>query len=205
MSDVSNATSGTPLAAFGARTLAYLVDLLLLLVPGVLIQFGAPIAGPLFLGFFYFPIFHASPMQATIGKKAFGIKVTDTSGQPLTLQAAFLRYLIEVASLCMLCAGHCVAFFTAKRQALHDLVADSVVVVGVNEGIKPLDAWIATIRRFFGISQNAVGPIFKSGEPPKNSQDDIRRRLDELERLFELRRKGAITEEEYDRLRKELV
>src|SRR5262249_49375912 len=155
---------------FGTRLLAFLVDCLILFIPGIILHMGVPFAGPICIGFLYYPIFHASPLQATIGKKAFGIKVTDSQGRPLTIQMALLRYLVAIASTCMLFAGHLVALFTAKRQALHDLVADSVVIEGVNETVRPFDAWVTTVRRIFGGDETAVGPIFRSGEAPKNSQ-----------------------------------
>jgi uncharacterized RDD family membrane protein YckC len=75
----------------------------------------------------------------------------------LALRVAFIRYLVVLASTCMLFAGHFLALFTARRQTLHDLVADSVVVDGEVPGVSPLDAWVVTIRRLLGISGTSGG------------------------------------------------
>ena len=45
--------------------------------------------------------------------------------------------------------GLLVAFFTKRKQAVHDLVADSIVVKGRNNEITTADAWMQTVRKLF--------------------------------------------------------
>jgi uncharacterized RDD family membrane protein YckC len=149
--------SPPPLASITNRFLAWLVDGLVLFIPRALGHVGLPVAGPILVAFFYFPIFYASPLQATIGMRAFRIRVTDTQGRTLTIRVAFIRYLVALASTCMAFAGHLLAFFTERRQTLHDLIADSIVTEGETLGLGPLDAWVMTVRRLLGLSAGAGG------------------------------------------------
>jgi hypothetical protein len=69
--------------------------------------------------------------------------------------------------------------------------------VGVNEGISPVEAWVSAVRRLFGMAESSLSSVsFPSSSRPK---------LDELEKLYELRQKGALTEEEYQRLKSRLL
>lgn len=76
----------------------------------------------------YKTAFQASRLQATPGKLAFGLKVTTLAGQRLGLGRALGRYLGEALSGLMLLVGYLLAAFTARRQALHDMLAGTLVV-----------------------------------------------------------------------------
>lgn len=190
----------TNYASLGIRFVAFFIDVLILLIPGGLLHFGIPFFGPVVVGLFYYPVLHASAMQATLGKKLMGIKVTDAHGQPLTLPMAILRYFVATASSCLFFVGHLLALFSEKRQAVHDLVADSVVVRGENVGVRFLDAWLDSLKHLFGAGQKAFENIQSQTSSPSR-----RAKYNELDRLFELRQKGAITEEEYQRLKAEVL
>jgi uncharacterized RDD family membrane protein YckC len=69
-----------------------------------------------------------SEFQATIGKLAVGIKVTDRDGRRLTLLRSVGRYFAEVLSALSLAVGYVMAGFTPRRQALHDVLAGTLVV-----------------------------------------------------------------------------
>lgn len=77
------------------------------------------------------------------------IQVTDMKGQTLTFGMAFLRHLFAFGSSCLLFVGHFVALFTKRKQAVHDLVADTIVVQGRNDQVTTVDAWMETIRKLF--------------------------------------------------------
>jgi predicted heme/steroid binding protein len=128
------------------------------------------------------------------------IRVTDTSGKTLSLSMAILRYFVETASWCLFCLGHVVACFTDKRQAVHDLVADSIVVKGEVTDVRVAEAWVGTLQRLFGAGQDVFEKF--SSEVPRASK---KTRYDELERIFELWKKGALTEEEYTHLKRQLL
>ncbi len=187
-------------ASLGSRLVAFFIDVLILLIPGGLLHFGIPFAGPIVLGFFYYPLLHSSAMQATLGKKLMGIKVTNSMGDPLTLPMAILRYFVEAASSCLCFVGHALALFSEKRQAVHDLVADSVVIRGENVGVRFLDAWLDSLKQLFGAGQKAYEKIQSQVPSPAR-----RNQYDELDRLFELHKKGALTDAEYQRLKSELM
>jgi uncharacterized RDD family membrane protein YckC len=77
----------------------------------------------------YFSGMESSPLQATIGKLAVGIYVTDLQGIRLTFGRATARYFAKVLSGAVLMLGYIMAGFTEKRQALHDNLAGSLVLV----------------------------------------------------------------------------
>lgn len=76
----------------------------------------------------YFSIMESSNSQATLGKMAMGIKVTDMQGGRLDFTKAFLRNFCKLISNFTLLIGYIMAGFTEKRQALHDLIAGALVV-----------------------------------------------------------------------------
>ena len=76
----------------------------------------------------YFALQHSSARQATLGKRAFGIKVTDGSGERISFLRATGRYFATWVSYILLAIGYLMAAFTGKKQALHDMMANTVVV-----------------------------------------------------------------------------
>jgi uncharacterized RDD family membrane protein YckC len=88
--------------------------------PGIVLLF-------LMMGFYY-ALFEASAWQATPGKRIMRLYVTDLTGRPLTLWHATLRYFARKLSDFTLLVGYILAGFTAKKQALHDLLAGCLVL-----------------------------------------------------------------------------
>ncbi len=76
----------------------------------------------------YFSFMESSKMQATVGKMAMGIIVTDTAGAKLDLTKAFVRNLCRLLSNFTMLIGYIIAAFTEKHQALHDIIAGTLVV-----------------------------------------------------------------------------
>ena len=76
----------------------------------------------------YFSILESSPWQATLGKKAFGLIVTDRSGRRLSFGRSTARYFAKIASNFSFGVGYVMAGFTERKQALHDLVTDCLVL-----------------------------------------------------------------------------
>ena len=81
-----------------------------------------------FISFFYFASFESSRLQATPGKLVIGIRVTDTLGQRLSFWMAAGRYVSKYVSQLTLGIGYIMAAFTPKAQALHDELADTLVI-----------------------------------------------------------------------------
>jgi uncharacterized RDD family membrane protein YckC/type II secretory pathway pseudopilin PulG len=76
----------------------------------------------------YYSLLESSGSQATVGKMALGIKVTDQHGQRLSWPHALGRWFAAGLSYLTLYIGFFVAGFTERKQALHDLVAKTLVV-----------------------------------------------------------------------------
>ncbi|WP_421875030.1 RDD family protein [Marinoscillum sp.] len=76
----------------------------------------------------YFSLMEASKYQASIGKMALGLKVTDTDGKPLDFGKALLRNLGKIVSQMIIYIGYIMAGLTEKKQALHDMIAGALVV-----------------------------------------------------------------------------
>jgi len=76
----------------------------------------------------YFAWMHSSSHQATLGKMAVGIKVTDDDGGPITFWRGFGRFFATILSSLILCIGYLMAAFTDRKRALHDMVAGTLVV-----------------------------------------------------------------------------
>jgi uncharacterized RDD family membrane protein YckC len=76
----------------------------------------------------YFALFESSVYQATPGKMVLGIMVTDLNANRISFGKASLRYVCKIVSLLTLGIGYIMAGFTEKKQALHDIMAGSLVV-----------------------------------------------------------------------------
>lgn len=76
----------------------------------------------------YFAAFEASSLQATPGKLALSIKVTDMTGAKIGFWRAMGRNLAKIFSTIILNIGYMMAGFTERRQALHDKMAGALVV-----------------------------------------------------------------------------
>ncbi|WP_276499274.1 RDD family protein [Pontibacter litorisediminis] len=89
-----------------------------------------------FVGWLYYAGFESSARQATLGKQLFGIFVTDTEGYRITFARATGRYFGKMLSGLILLIGYLMAAFTERRQALHDKIADTLVLQ--HPGNKPV-------------------------------------------------------------------
>jgi uncharacterized RDD family membrane protein YckC len=76
----------------------------------------------------YFTFMESSKFQATIGKMALGVIVTDMNGGKLDFSKALIRNLSKIISNLTMLIGYIMAGFTEKKQALHDMIASTLVV-----------------------------------------------------------------------------
>jgi len=117
-----------PYAGFWIRVAAYLLDILILLVPSVLLAF-LPVLGIItnIVGIWlYFALQESSEQQATIGKRAMKIYVTDMQGHRISFGQATGRHFSRILSA-ILCIGYIMVAFTDKKQGLHDMIASTLV------------------------------------------------------------------------------
>ena len=78
----------------------------------------------------YFAGMEGSAWRATLGKLVVGVKVTTLDGQRIGLGRATARLLAKLLSLALLGFGFVLAGVDARKQALHDKVAGTLVVRG---------------------------------------------------------------------------
>lgn len=76
----------------------------------------------------YFALMESSSKQATLGKMAIGIKVTTLDGGRINFGRASVRYFGKILSGLILGIGYIMAGLSTKKQALHDMLADTLVV-----------------------------------------------------------------------------
>ena len=86
------------------------------------------IMGSIALGWLYWAFMESSSKQATLGKMALGVIVTDYKGRRVSFGRATGRQLARFISGFLL-IGYIMAGFTEKKQGLHDMVAECLVVV----------------------------------------------------------------------------
>lgn len=76
----------------------------------------------------YFAMQESGPHQATLGKRAVGIKVTGLNGEPISFANATGRHFAKIISGCIIYIGFIMAAFTERKQGLHDMMAGTLVV-----------------------------------------------------------------------------
>jgi len=75
----------------------------------------------------YFAIMESCPLQATVGKLAIGLIVTDVNGARIGFLRATGRYFGKILSGLILFIGFIMVAFTERKQGLHDLMAGTLV------------------------------------------------------------------------------
>ncbi|MEB3310926.1 MAG: RDD family protein [Snowella sp.] len=123
-------------SGIGTTPLGYLIPLIFLILwfvnPSYFLQHYSLSLGALMLGvvikWLYFVIFEASPLKATLGKLLFGLVVVDNEGYKISLKQANKRYWAKVVSISTLYIGYCLAGWTKKKRALHDMIAGTLIV-----------------------------------------------------------------------------
>lgn len=89
---------------------------------------GAQIVS-IIIGWVYFAGMESSSMQATLGKRALSLIVTDENGMRVTFAKATGRHFAKILSWLILFIGFIMAGFTEKKQGLHDILAGTLVII----------------------------------------------------------------------------
>lgn len=130
-------------AGFWRRAVAWVLDMLVLGIAAGLVSgligglIGASISSAdeqtlsrvvvLIVSWLYYALMESSSWQATLGKRALGITVTDLQGNRISFGRATGRHWAKVLSGLILGIGYLMAGFTERKQALHDQVANCLV------------------------------------------------------------------------------
>jgi uncharacterized RDD family membrane protein YckC len=80
------------------------------------------------ISWLYYALQESSGVQATLGKRALGLVVTDLNGQRMSFGKATGRYFGKLISAIILLVGFFMAGWTERKQALHDIMAGTLVM-----------------------------------------------------------------------------
>jgi uncharacterized RDD family membrane protein YckC len=123
-----------PYASFWRRVAAFWIDMVVIWAAAYLLQLviteqswvGQRLG--LLLLFVYYSALESSAAQATVGKRVVGIAVCSSDGRRLSFVRAALRTLAKVASAVICGVGFIMPLLTPRKQALHDILVDAVVI-----------------------------------------------------------------------------
>jgi uncharacterized RDD family membrane protein YckC len=82
------------------------------------------------LSWLYFALCESSAWQATVGKRALGLRVTDLAGRRIGFGKASGRYFAKLLSAFILGIGFLMVAWTRRKQGLNDFLADTLVLNG---------------------------------------------------------------------------
>ena len=140
----------TKYGGFWIRVAASMIDFIVLLIPNLLIPFllkatsssenelymfvlnAEGVILTSILDWAYCAVLHSSTWQATVGKKAVGLKVVDENGNRISFGRATVRYFASLLSALILCIGYMMVGWTSRKQGLHDMIAGTLVVYDQN-------------------------------------------------------------------------
>jgi len=138
-----NDVSGVPddraaYAGFWRRFAAYAIDYVIVMIGSAVLGAAATLAGLAGDGtqlsllalagyFLYCTLLESSVWQATIGKRALGLRVMSRRGERIGFARAAARFVAKLLSVLTLCLGFVLIGVTRRRQALHDLIAGTLV------------------------------------------------------------------------------
>jgi uncharacterized RDD family membrane protein YckC len=133
-------------AGFWRRFGASFIDALIISLPGLVVggsfnSLGVSVGLPTLIGFFYFPIFESSVLKATPGKALLNMLVLTESGERVSFKSAFIRFATSYLSSLICYIGYLIQPFTSKRQTLHDMISETIVVDQKSPDINYFTAW----------------------------------------------------------------
>jgi uncharacterized RDD family membrane protein YckC len=185
-------------AAFWPRACAFLIDYVLVVLVCVLlkgllgIRLESAVATQAFFWatvlvlWLYKAVAESSARQATLGKLVFDLKVTSLQGERIGLLRALARNISQALSAVIMYIGFLMPAFTRRHQALHDMIARTLVarrqyaaavIAAVAEAAAPnavgVPAGAAGVAANAGAASSAAGPAAArngaSAPPPRSS------------------------------------
>lgn len=106
-------------------------------------------------GFLYITLMESSERGATLGKRAFHLRVVSAADlDRISFGRATGRYFARFLSLVLLYIGYLMQPFTRRKQALHDMIAGTVVVT-----VAPASRLLVALAVFLGLLVPGTGII----------------------------------------------
>ncbi len=98
--------------------------------PAVVIAVIVMIVAMIVANWLYEALLTSSARGATLGKQALGLRIIRADGAQLSFGRATARYFLKVmiTPLVPLLIGYLMAAFTNRKRALHDVLADTLVI-----------------------------------------------------------------------------
>ena len=122
-------------AGFWVRAAALVIDQAILIGGGLILIVLAELSTPgaveifsLLVTWLYYALMESSSRQATLGKFALGLTVTDLRGERVSFGRATGRFFARIFSGLIFGIGYLMPAFTERKQALHDMMAGCLVI-----------------------------------------------------------------------------
>jgi uncharacterized RDD family membrane protein YckC len=80
------------------------------------------------IGWLYMALMESSLQQASVGKLAVGLKVTDIAGNRISFARATGRHFGKIVSIIIIFIGYFMMLWDDRNQTLHDKMAGTLVV-----------------------------------------------------------------------------
>jgi uncharacterized RDD family membrane protein YckC len=123
-------------SGFFRRFVASIIDVFVIILFIVFIQFILGIMDGSFFNIViflmiwsYFAFQESSSRKGTVGKQAMNLIVTDLDGNKISFMQATKRFLGKFLAAIPFFTGFLMMFFTKKKQALHDIIAKTLVFI----------------------------------------------------------------------------
>ena len=193
-------------AGFWRRFGALIIDGVILAVVSLVFKIISlnSIGISVLLAILYQPFFESSELQASPGKALLNMRITDLKGQRISFKKAVIRYVMRIVSSMIVCIGFLMMLFTEKKQTLHDVVAETLVVRGEVKNINFFQAWYHQVLEVLGMVDKVPAKRTESFSANTSSSSAQASPAD-LAGLYELFQKGILTEAEYNQKREEVL
>ena len=100
----------------------------LVLIGTFIILYLTLIMGRFVAVWLYHALLESGPHQSTWGKRVMGLKVTSVTGQRISFGHATGRYFSTLVTNMTMGIGYLMVAFTERKQALHDMIAGTLVI-----------------------------------------------------------------------------
>lgn len=213
-------------AGFWKRFFALFIDILIIFVPVLAFNAAIPYIGGAIFNLLYRPIFDASPLGSSPGRAFMGLRVVNEAGERITLKQAYFRYFASFLSY-FLFLGFFMSLFNSRRQTLHDMLAETLVIETEVPSVNFLKYWFDELSHFFDrfgrnestsstatsndpaveesskpSMERATSADFKKAHEVTPAGSSAQEKLTTLKQMLD---QGLISADDYERKKKEIL